>query len=124
MKDTKYILNRSEIFDYHRLQEKLTRYAADGWHLEKISNLYMKFRRGEPKAVRYEVTYNAAASAYNSQPTESELELAEICAQAGWELAASYAQVQIYRNEEPGFFLAPYFLCMRRVGPARTAWTL
>ena len=101
MKDTKYILNDTDLFDYHRLQEKLTHHAAEGWHLEKVTNFYLKFRRGEPKTVRYEVIYSAAASVYNSQPTEEELDLADLCAQAGWELAASCAQVQIYRNEDP-----------------------
>ena len=101
MKNVKYILNDNDPYDYHRLQEKLTRFAAEGWHLEKISNLMMKFRRGEPKQVRYEITYSAAASAYNSQPTEEEQDLAALCAEAGWELAAAYAQLQIYRNEDP-----------------------
>ena len=101
MKNVKYILNDNDPYDYHRLQEKLTRFAAEGWHLEKISNLMMKFRRGEPKQVRYEITYSAAASAYNSQPTEEEQDLADLCAEAGWELAAAYAQLQIYRNEDP-----------------------
>lgn len=101
MKDTKYILNDNTLYDYHRIQEKLTRMAAEGWHLEKFTNLFWKFRRGEPKEVRYEITYSAAASAYNSRPTEAEVELADLCAQAGWTLAASYAQVQIYRNEDP-----------------------
>lgn len=101
MKNVKYILNDNDPYDYHRLQEKLTRFAAEGWHLEKISNLMMKFRRGEPKQVRYEITYAAAASAYNSQPTEEEQDLAVLCAEAGWELAAAYAQLQIYRNEDP-----------------------
>ena len=101
MKNVKYILNDNDPYDYHRLQEKLTQFAAEGWHLEKISNLMMKFSRGEPKQVRYEITYSAAASAYNSQPTEAEKELADLCAEAGWELAAAYAQLQIYRNEDP-----------------------
>ena len=101
MKNVKYILNGNDPYDYHRLQEKLTRFAAEGWHLEKISNLMMKFRRGEPKQVRYEITYAAAAYAYNSQPTEEEQDLAALCAEAGWELAAAYAQLQIYRNEDP-----------------------
>lgn len=101
MKNVKYILNDNNFYDYQRLQEKLTRFAAEGWHLEKVTNLLLKFRRGEPKQVRYEITYSAAASAYNSRPTESEVELAELCAQAGWELAAAFAQVQIYRNEDP-----------------------
>lgn len=101
MKDVKYILNDNDLYDYNRIQEKLTRFAADGWHLEKISNCFWKFRRGEPKQVRYEVIYSAAASVYNSRPTEAEVELADLCAQAGWELAASVAQVQVYRNEDP-----------------------
>ena len=101
MKDTKYILNNNDLYDYHRLQEKLTEYAAEGWHLEKITNLYWKFRWGEPKQVRYEIIYAAAASAYNSQPTEEEKDLEALCAEAGWELAAAYAQVQVYCNEDP-----------------------
>lgn len=101
MKNVKYILNDNNLYDYHRLQEKLTRFAADGWHLEKISNCFWKFRRGEKKQVRYEIIYAAEASVYNSRPTEDEEALADLCAQAGWELAASVAQVQIYRNEDP-----------------------
>ena len=101
MKDTKYILTNNDLYDYHRLQEKLTDYAAEGWHLEKITNLYLKFRRGEPKQVRYEIIYAAAASVYNSQPTEEEKDLEALCAEAGWELAAAIAQVQIYRTENP-----------------------
>ena len=101
MKNVKYILNDNDLYDYHRIQEKLTRLAAEGWHLEKITNIFWKLRRGEPKQVRYEIIYSAAASAYNSRPTEAEEALADLCAEAGWELAASVAQVQIFRNEDP-----------------------
>lgn len=101
MKNVKYILNDNDLYDYNRIQEKLTRFAADGWHLEKTSNIFWKFRRGEKKQVRYEIIYAAEASVYNSCPTEEEVELADLCAEAGWELAASVAQVQIYRNEDP-----------------------
>lgn len=101
MKNVKYILNNNDLFDYHHIQEKLTRMAAEGWHLEKITNLCWKFRRGEPKAVRYEILYASAASVYNSETTEEEKDLVALCAEAGWELAASHAHVQIYRNEDP-----------------------
>lgn len=101
MKDVKYILNDTDLYDYHRIQEKLTRFAAEGWHLEKIANLIWKFRRGEPKQVRYEIIYSADASVYNSRPTEAEEELADLCAEAGWEKVAAYDQLQIFRNEDP-----------------------
>lgn len=101
MKDVKYILNGNDLYDYHRVQEMLGKFAAEGWHLEKITHFLWKFRRGEPKQARYEIIYSAAASEYNSQPTEEEKDLADLCAGAGWELAAAIAQVQIYRTEDP-----------------------
>lgn len=101
MKSTKYILNNNTLWDYQHIQDILSAYAAEGWHLEKITNLYLKFRRGEPKAVRYEIIYSAAASVYNSQPSEEEKDLEALCAEAGWELAAAIAQVQVYRTEDP-----------------------
>ena len=101
MKDTKYILMDTAGYDYHQLQQKLCALAAEGWYLEKVGNFLWKFRRCEPKAVRYEIIYSAAASAFNSRPTESEKDLAELCAQAGWELVGALGQIQIYRNADP-----------------------
>lgn len=101
MKDTKYILMDTAGFDYHQLQQKLTRLAAEGWHLEKPGNFLWKFRRGAPKAVRYEIIYSAAASAFNSKPTDAEEDLADLCAQAGWERVGTLAQIQVYRNDNP-----------------------
>ena len=101
MKKVKYILNNDTLYDYHRIQKKLTRMAAQGWHLEKISGILWKFRRGEPKAVLYDIIYSAEASVYNSRPTEAEEDLADLCAGAGWERVASVAQMQIYRSEDP-----------------------
>ena len=101
MKDTKYMLIDSSLYDYAFLEEKLTRLSAEGWHLEKVGVLGWKFRRGEPKAVRYAVTFAPSASAFNSRPTEAEEDLAELCAQAGWVRVANQAQRHIYRNEDP-----------------------
>ncbi len=101
MKDTKYMLIDSSLYDYAFLEEKLTRLSAEGWHLEKVGVLGWKFRRGEPKAVRYAVTFAPSASAFNSRPTEAEEDLTELCAQAGWVRVANHAQRHIYRNEDP-----------------------
>lgn len=101
MKETKYILIDTTIYDYSLIEEKLTRLAAEGWHLEKAGNLAWKLRRGEPKAVRYAVTYAPSASAFNSRTTEAEEDLTDLCAQAGWTRVANIAQLHVYRNEDP-----------------------
>ena len=37
MKDTKYTIIDSSLYDYNFIEEKLTALAAEGWHLEKVS---------------------------------------------------------------------------------------
>lgn len=102
MKTVKYRLMDAFLYDYPYIERFLAEQAAGGWHLEKAGNALWKFRRGEPKQVRYEVTYSSAASAYNSRPTEAEDALAELCAQAGWVRVTTAAQLQVFRNEDPG----------------------
>ena len=102
MKDVKYKLFDTLMYDYSLIEQKLTRLSAEGWHLEKVGTLAWKFRRGQPKAVRYAVTYAPSASAFNSRTTEAEEDLTELCAQAGWVRVANMAQVHVYRNDDPG----------------------
>lgn len=101
MRSVKYRLMDNQLYDYPLIQQQLSEQAARGWHLEKVGGLLWKYRRGEPKQVRYEVTYSSAASAFNSRPTDAEEDLAELCAQAGWVRVASAAQLQVFRNEDP-----------------------
>ena len=101
MKNTKYLVIDAQLYDYAYVEERLARLAAEGWHLETAGNMLWKFRRGEPKAVRYAVTFAPSASAYNSRPTEEEEALADLCAQAGWVRVATQAQRHIYRNSDP-----------------------
>ena len=101
MKDVTYRLIDAYLYDYPYIERFLTNQAAKGWHLEKAGTLLWKFRRGEPKNVRYEVTYSPAASAFNSRPTEAEEDLADLCAQAGWIRVTTAAQLQVFRNEDP-----------------------
>lgn len=101
MKDVKYTVMDAQLYDYPYIQKRLSDQAAQGWHLEKIGGMLWKYRRGEPKRVRYEVTYAPSASAFNSRPTDQEEDLADLCAQAGWVRVASAAQLQIFRNEDP-----------------------
>lgn len=101
MKDVKYKLIDTLLYDYSLIEERLVKLSSQGWHLEKIGSLAWKFRRGEPKQVRYAVTYAPSASAFNSRPTEAEEDLTDLCAQAGWVRVANMAQLHVYRNDDP-----------------------
>ena len=101
MNDVKYKLIDTQLYDYSYIEQKLTRQSAEGWHLEKIGSLAWKFRRGEPKQVRYAVTYAPSASAFNSRLTEQEEDLTDLCAQAGWVRVGTMAQLHVYRSDDP-----------------------
>lgn len=102
MKQHKYELFDTALYDYQFIQQHLTDMAAQGWRLDKVSTIgYWRYRRSAPAQVRYEVTYAASGSAYNSRPTDQEEALTDLCAEAGWVKVAALAQMHIYCNEDP-----------------------
>ena len=100
MRDVKYRLETFTLYDYRGVERHLEAMEAKGWRLEKTGNLW-KYRRTEPKKVHYAVTYVPEASEFNPAPTAGQENLAELCAAAGWEKAADWFQMQIFRSEQP-----------------------
>ena len=100
MRNVKYRLESYTLYDYRGVERHLEDMEAKGWRLEKTGNLW-KYRRTEPKKVHYAVTYVPEASEFNPAPTPGQENLAELCAAAGWEKAADWFQMQIFRSEQP-----------------------
>ena len=73
--------------------------AALGWMLEKIGGWSWRYRRTEPKKLRFAVTF-FPASQFDPGPSEGLETYRDYCAAAGWVLAAETAQVQIFYNED------------------------
>lgn len=103
MKDTKRRMELFSFYDHTGLEAHLEKMAARGWKLEKITNFYWQYRRIAPQALHFTVAYYPAASAYDPGPSEEEYTFREYCAQAGWELAASAGQMQVFctAQEDP-----------------------
>lgn len=100
MKKTKRKWVPFSFYDRTGIQTYLEKQARQGWLLEKISALGWKFRRVEPKEIRFAVTYFPKASVFDPEPSEQQLLFWDFCAQTGWKLAASSAQLQVFYNEQ------------------------
>ena len=74
--------------------------AAQGWMLEKIGGWSWRYRRMEPKKLRFAVTFFPAASQFDAVPSERLETYRDYCTAAGWVLAAESAQVQIFYSED------------------------
>lgn len=105
--------------------------AAQGWMLENIGGWSWRYRRAEPKKLRFALVF-FPASQFDPQPTEGLETYRDYCAAAGWHLAAESAQVQIFYTEEeaavhietdPAVELANIRRCVKR-GFVGSYWAL
>lgn len=101
MRETKRCACNFSFYDQQAIQEKLEDMARRGWFLEKTGSFAWTYRRGEPKELRFCVTYFPAASDFDPGPTEGELTKLDYCRQDGWELAARWGVMQIFSSENP-----------------------
>lgn len=74
--------------------------AAKGWVLEKIGGWSWRYRRTEPRKLRFSLAFFPAASQFDAAPSEGLETYRDYCAAAGWQLAAESAQVQIFYTED------------------------
>ena len=99
MRETKWRMELFSLYDHTGIEAHLEEMAAKGWELCKINNFGWKYRRVEPKKLHFTVTHYPPASVFDPGPSEGEQTFQEFCAEAGWRLAASAAQLQIFCNE-------------------------
>ena len=81
--------------------QRLEKMARKGWQLEKVGNLFWTYRKAEPAALHYAITYFPDASVFDSAPTEDQESYADYCAAAGWQMVSTYGPLQIFVNDRP-----------------------
>lgn len=100
MKNTKITLIPASLFRHSRIEAYLEKKAVEGWLLEAASGLFFRFRRMEPKKLRYEVVN------FPEGVTERNLDEAyaqrrrEAAEEKGWKLAARQGGFLIFYTEQ------------------------
>lgn len=100
MKQTKYRFENFSFHDFAGIERHLEAMAQKGWLLDKITAFAWRYRRIEPKKLHFSVTYFSEASEFNPYPTPNQQTFLDYCADAGWNLAAEWAQMQILWSEQ------------------------
>ena len=101
MKQVKRRMEVLSLYDCTGIVRHLEAMAQKGWALENISNSVWRYRRIEPRELRYSVVYLPGSSEFDPGPTAANRELQDFCAQAGWIQVASLAQMHVFVNENP-----------------------
>lgn len=100
-RDRKRTLNWYQINDGEAMARHLERMAERGWLLEKAGGSLWTYRRGEPGPARYTVACFPEASVFDAAPTQGQETYIDYCRAGGWELAAAYGPLQIFRALRP-----------------------
>jgi len=101
MRNKKFQLIWYQANDTAAMERKLEQMAAKGWLLEKVTNWGWRYRRAEPQAVKYTVTFFPDASIFDGAPTAGQETYADYCTAAGWEFVSAYGPMQFFRSTRP-----------------------
>lgn len=101
MKETKReFLPLYSYYDRTGITMHLEQMATKGWLLEKMGAWGWRYRRTEPRQLHFSVTYFPRATPYTPVPADGQEAFWDLCAEAGWVLAAETAQVQVFYHED------------------------
>lgn len=98
MREKKRCIPRFTFYDKAGIQKYLEKQAENGWMLQKISVNWV-FRRIEPRKIHFSVTYFPKKSVFEADGSEEQRLFWDFCEHAGWKLAATNEQMQIFYNE-------------------------
>lgn len=99
MKDKKREFLPYSFYDYDAHTRHFAKMSERGWLVEGTSFATWVYRRVEPKKRSFAVSYFAKASSFDPEPGEEQREFIDFCERTGWKLAATYAQMQVFYNE-------------------------
>ena len=99
MKKIKYTIPMFSFYDRTGIQNYLQTQAAKGWMLEKAGTYCWRFRRMEPRMLKFSVVYFPEADLYDPAPGDGEQTFRELCEHSGWHFVGSQAQMQIFYSE-------------------------
>lgn len=82
------------------VEEYLEMMAEKGWLLESIYEYFFKFKRIEPKKLKYSVEASRRLSIYDEEDTEKSREYREYCIAAGWNYVCQENKLLIFYTED------------------------
>ena len=96
----RYVFENIGEYEYKYAERHLEEMAKDGWMLENAGRIFWKYRKIEPQAKKFSVTYLPGASPFDPEITEEEEQLKEYCSEAGWYKVADWGIMKIFANDE------------------------
>jgi len=95
-KDTKRKLFNFLPYECRAAEEYLELMAERGWLLQSINGAILKFKKIEPKKIKYSVDVLNKISIFDPKDSDVALEYREYCKAAGWNYVCQKGKIQIF----------------------------
>ena len=93
--------NLYAFYDHTGLERHLEKMAANGWMLESVGTYALRYRRCEPKKLRFAVVYYPKTDSFcPDEPNHENLTFWDYCAGAGWQIVTQRDDTHIFYNED------------------------
>lgn len=99
-KDVKRVLFNFMPYECTALEEFLEEEASKGWLLTSIRGNVFKFKRIEPKNLKFTVDIFGDLTLFDDENNEVLLSYRDYCKEAGWEYVCSKGKIQIFYTED------------------------
>lgn len=86
-------------YEYEALELYLENKSLKGWELQSIHGVLLKFKRIEPRRIKYHVDIMDSISVWDGKNSEKSLEYRENYKSLGWQFVCEAGKIQIYSNE-------------------------
>lgn len=96
---TNWVLYNFLPFEYKGLEIYLEEMALKGWKLKSIHGHVLRFKKTEPRVIKYSVDVVDKVSFVDGKDSEFMLEYREYCTAADWNFVCEKDKIQIYCSE-------------------------
>lgn len=97
--DKKVVLIDFYSYEIGALESYFEEMALKGWMLENVSNLYIKFKKIEPRTIKYTIDVIDEITDYGELDSDTALEYREKLKCLGWSFSCEFKNLQIFYKE-------------------------
>ena len=97
--NNKWIIFNFLPYEYKSIERFLENMALKGWKLKSLTGIIFKFKRIEPKRIKYSVDIMDKVSFFDGRNSDRALEYREYCKVAGWDFVCEREKIQVYCSE-------------------------
>ena len=100
MKEAKRRIEFFSLYDHTNIEKHLEKMAAKGWLVEDIGSTFWKYKKIEPRKLRFSVVYYPKKVNEGVIVSEDRQNFIDLCSSGGWNYVINHGQMHIFCTKD------------------------